>query len=204
MENDLQTRLEAWLARLNAPGLKIRDVNTIVAEMGERGDRVFPLLVPLLNRPEPQVRSTACAALLSMDAHRSVEFVLPLLVDPDVGVRCDVCGCLHRFGDERAIDPLIRVLQSDSDAQVRGTAAYALGGIGSPAAIPALLSAMESDHELDILGHSASSCAATALDDILGTDETRIKVSETLRKMRPGKPDLDRLKRLAQQRYHEG
>jgi hypothetical protein len=93
------------------------------------------------------------------------------------------------------------VLQGDPDAQVRGTAAYALGGIRSPAAIPALLTALESDHEPDELGHSASSCAATALDDILGTDETRIRLSDGLCTMRGRPPDLERLKRLAREAY---
>jgi HEAT repeat protein len=170
---------------------------------GEGAERLFPLLVPMLTGPDPEGRCTACEAVLWVDARRALELVLPLLADPEVTVRWYACGCLHDFGDDRAIDPLIRVLQGDPDAQVRGTAAYALGGIGSPAAIPALLAAMESDHELDLHGHSASSCAATALDDILGTNETRIKVSEKLCRMRAGKPDLDRLRRLAVERYQE-
>jgi hypothetical protein len=65
------------------------------------------------------------------------------------------------------------------------------------------MATMASDHEVDVQGHSPSSCAATALDDILGTNETRIKVSETLRRMRKGKPDLDRLRRLAEERYQQ-
>lgn len=149
------------------------------------------------------MRCTACEAVLRIDAHRAIELVLPLLDDPDITVRWNACGCLHEFGDQRVINPLVRVLQSDPDAQVRGTAAYALGGIGSPAAIPALLAAMEFDHELDMHGHSASSTPATALDDILGTNETRIKVSETHRRMRAGESDLNRLNRLAQERYQE-
>src|SRR5262249_26693131 len=128
---------------------------------------------------------------------------LPLLDDPDVAVRWNACGCLHDFGDERAIVPLIRVLQGDPDAQVRGSAAYALGGISSPAAIPALLAAMESDHELDMHGHSASSCAVGALDDILGTNETRIRLSKGLYKMRERPPDLERLKRIARETYRD-
>jgi HEAT repeat protein len=157
----------------------------------------------MLTLPDPEVRCTACQAVLWIDANRAIELVLPLLDDRDVAVRYNACGCLHDFGDERAINPLVRVLQSDPEAQVRGIAAYALGGIGSPAAIPVLLAAMESDLEPDMLGHSPSSTAATALDDILGTNETRMKVSETLRQMRAGEPDLNRLRRLAQKRYQE-
>jgi len=42
-----------------------------------------------------------------------------------------------------------------------------------------------------------------ALDDILGTNETRIKVSKTLCRMREGEPDLNRLRRLAEERYQQ-
>jgi HEAT repeat protein len=157
----------------------------------------------MLADPDPEARCTACEAVLWIDAREALELVLPLLDDPDVVVRWHACGCLHKFGDERAIDPLIRVLKNDPDAQVRGTAAYSLGGIGSPAAIPALLGAMESDYEVDMHGHSASSCAATALDEILDTNETRIKITDTLCQIRLGKPDLNRLRRLAEERYRQ-
>ena len=60
---------------------------------------------------------------------------------------------------------------------------------------------MEFDHEVDMHGHSASSCAAMALDDILGTNETRIRLPNGMCTMRPGKPDLERLKRIARETY---
>jgi HEAT repeat protein len=203
MNDDLRGRLDAWLARLNGPGCQgIEDRNRAVAEMRETGaDRLFPLLAPRLADPDAEVRCAICEVLLRLDAGRGVALVMPLLDDPDSTVRWYASGCLHDFGDERVVDALIRVLRNDPDAQVRGTAAYALGGIGSPAAIPALLDALESDHELDVLGHSASSSAATALDDILGTDETRLKVSGSLCRMREGEPDLVRLRRLAEELY---
>jgi len=86
-------------------------------------------------------------------------------------------------------------LQGDPDPQVRETAAYALGSIKSPAAIPALIETMGSDHAGDQLGHSPSSCAATALDEILGTNETRMRISRSLRTLPGVPPDLERLKR---------
>jgi hypothetical protein len=66
-----------------------------------------------------------------------------------------------------------------------------------------LLEVMASDHERDIHGHSASSCAASALDDILGTNETRIRVSESLCRIRPEEPDLARLRQLAEALYQQ-
>ena len=205
VQSDDRKRLDGWLALLGGPGAVPQGPEARergIAEMCAAGaDRLFPLLVRRLTGPDPEARCAACEAALRIDAQRAIELVLPLLNDPEVAVRWQACGCLHDFGDERAIVPLIRVLQGDPDAAVRGTAAYALGGIGSSEAIPALLAAMESDHEFDELGHSASSCAATALDNILDTNETRIRLSEGLCKMRECPPDLERLKRLAHESY---
>ena len=204
-QNDDAKRLGQWLAGFGGPVARPQtpeERKRLMAEMcGAGADRMFPLLVPVLTGPDSEARCAACEAVLRIDARRAIDLVLPLLNDPDSTVRWQASGCLHDFGDERAVVPLIRVLQGDPDPQVRNTAAYALGGIGSPAAIPALLAALESDHELDELGHSTSSCATTALDDILSTNETRIRFSDGLCKMQQRPPDLERLKRLARETY---
>jgi HEAT repeat protein len=175
-----------------------------VSEMRALGtDTVFPSLVEKLSDPDPEVRCAAIRALVLLDSHRAVEVVVGMLADPDITVRWYASGCLHDIGDERAVPALSESLRRDPDPQVRGTAAYALGGIGSPAAIPALLAALGSDNECDVHGHSPGSCAATALDDILGTHETRIRVSGSLCRMRPGKSDLDLLRRKALERFQQ-
>ncbi len=63
---------------------------------------------------------------------------------------------------------------------VRNTAAYTLGGIGDPVAIPPLIDTMDNDHEQDELGHPAGGCAATALDNLLKTNYTRLKFADGL------------------------
>ena len=195
--------LNVWLALLGGPGYLGREArDRAVAEMRAAGaERLFPLLVPMLTATDPDARCKACEAVLWVDAGRAIELVLPLLDDRDAAVRWRACGCLHDFGDGRAVAPLVQVLQCDPDAQVRGTAAYALGGIGSLAAIPALLAAMEGDHELDQLGYSASFCAAGSLDDILGTNVTRVGAPKGFCKLREQPRDLDALKRVAREAY---
>jgi HEAT repeat protein len=194
-----------WLDAINRPtfgddGCRDR----AVAEMRSAGvDNVFPLLISRLAAEEPEARCDAITALVFLDPHRAVEPVAAMLSDPNTTVRWHASGCLHDFGDERAVPALCEVLKRDPDPQVRGTAAYALGGIGSPAAIPSLLAALGSDNEYDIHGHSPSSGAATALDDILGTHETRIHLGGGLCRMAAGKPDLDRLRRLAEELFEQ-
>ncbi len=204
ISSDDQSRLAGWLARLGGPGYKgSEDRDRAVVEMRAEGaSRLLPQLIPLTG-DDLETRCQACEAILLVDSEHGTERVLPLLSDPDDRVRWYACWCLCGRGDERATTPLMAVLKSDQDPNVRGLAAMALGRIGGPAVIPAFLSTMASDHEVNENGHTPSHCAAMALDDILGTEETRIKVSESVCKMREGEPDLDRLRRLAEQRYQQ-
>jgi hypothetical protein len=110
---------------------------------------------------------------------------------------------LHDMADPRAVERLIGIMQGDPDPQVRGTAAYALGGIGEARAIPALIKTLDEDHAFDELGHSASSSAATALDDILDPHHTRSKLSSNLCTLPGSKPDLDVLKAQAMAFYRQ-
>jgi HEAT repeat protein len=194
-----------WLEAINRPtfgddGCRER----AVAEMRAAGvDNVFPLLIDRLGAADPEARCDTITALVFLDARRAVGPVMAMFGDPDPTVRWHACGCLHDCGDERAVPVLSEVLRRDPDPQVRGTAAYPLGGIGSPAAIPSLLAALGSDNEYDIHGHSPSWCAATALDGILGTQETRIHLDGGLCRMAEGDPDLDRLRLLAEELFQQ-
>jgi HEAT repeat protein len=196
-------QLEQWLARLGGPDYKgSDDRNQAVAEMRAVGaDVLFPVLTRMLMGDE-ESRCKACEAILLVDAERGLELVLPLLRDPDLGVRWFACKCVAGLGGARAVPALRTVLQSDEDAQVRGTAVRGLGWQGGPEVIPMLLEVMASDHEIDIHGHSPSHCAAMALDDILGTDETCLHLGKVCR-MLDRQPDLDRLRRLAEERYQQ-
>jgi hypothetical protein len=203
MEAVNRDHLDSWLARLGGPGFKgFDDLKQAVAEMQAVGaDLLFPLLIPMLAGDE-ESRCTGCEAILRVDAERGLELVLPLLRDPHLSVRWFVCDCVAELGGAQAVPALLTVLESDEDAQVRGTAARGLGWQGGPEVIPPLIEAMASDHEIDMHGHTPSHCAAMALDDILGTDETCLHLGNVCR-MLDRKPDLDRLRRLAKERYQQ-
>ena len=195
----MEAQVRRWLSLMNGTRS-----DPVVSEMRALGTEiVLPLLRDKLADPDLEVRCAAILALVLLDAQGAVEVVAAMLADPDAPVRCQAAGCLHDFGDARAIPALCEALRRDSDPMVRGYAAWALGGISSPAAIPALLAVLESDNEADELGYTPSGYAATALDNILGTSETRIKLSESLCTMRPGKPDLDLLRQIATERYQQ-
>ena len=164
--------------------------------------RLRSALQELLRDPDSEMRCYAELAVFHVAPQEGLFLLLPLLDDPEVVVRWHTCGLLHDIGDKRAVQPLIQIMKTDPDPQVRNTAAYALGGVGDPSAIPALIETLDNDHEWDELGYSASSCAATALDDILKTNHTRIKLSDDFCTMQPKQLDLDLLKAKAMELYH--
>lgn len=196
-----QKQLDAWLARLGGPGFKgDDDREQAVAEMRAAGKQMlFPLLIPMLSA-ELESRCKACKAILLVEPEQGLELVLPLLRDTDSCVRWYACTNIAQYGGARTARVLREILQSDDDAQVRGTAAAGLGKHGGPEDIPLLLQVMAQDHEKDTHGHSPSHCAAMALDDILGTDETCLHLG-TVCRMLDRSPDLDRLRHLAEERY---
>lgn len=202
----MDEQLARWLAAINRPEIENpkKHREQALAEIHAAGsDAVFCSLVQHLQNSDFEVRCETITALALIDGPRAVEHLITMLADPEEVVRWHAAGCLHDFGDQRAVPALAELLRSESSPSVRGTAAYALGGIGSPAAIPNLLAALESDHEVDELGYSPSSCAATALDNILGTHETRIQHGKGLCQMAPGPPDLERLRLLAEELFQK-
>jgi HEAT repeat protein len=164
-------------------------------------ERLFRYLRKLLNDPDFEMRCQAALAVFYVDPTGGVDLLLPSLNDPEWGVRVQICGLLHDIAYKRAVEPLIQIMKTDPSPMVRNTAAYALGGIADPAAIPALIETVDNDHEPDELGHTASGCAQTALDNILKTDHTRIKFADGLCTMQPKRLDLDELKAEAMELY---
>lgn len=203
MNEEIQpSEVRDWLARLRGPGFNQNRRDETVAKMRKLGaERLFPYLRDILNDPDAEFRCLASLGIVYTDPKAGMDLLLPLLDDPDVVVRWHTCGLMHDIGDQRAVEPLIQRMKTDRDPQVRNTAAYALGGVGDPSAIPALIETLDNDHEFDELGHSASSCAATSLDDIIKTNHTRIKVTDTLCTMSLTSPDLALLKSQAMEVY---
>jgi HEAT repeat protein len=203
VDDEIQpNELRDWLTQLYGSGSDLDGRDDVIAKMRSIGsERLFPILAGFLSDPDGEYRCLVSEAIFHIDPQAGVALLLPLLDDPEWGVRVQICGLMHDIGDKRTVQPLIQIMKTDPDPMVRNTAAYALGGIGDPIPIPALIETLDNDHEYDELGYSASSTAATALDNILRTNHTRIKISGTLCTMQPEPLDLELLKAEAMELY---
>lgn len=193
-------QIRDWLVEIQDPDPELRRAAT--AKLQKVGsERLFPLLKTFLDDSNEELRCLIAETMFRVDQKASVSLLLPLLDDSAWAVRVQVCGILHDAGAKEAVEPLSHIMRTDSHPMVRNTAAYALGGIGDPNAIPTLIEVLDHDHEQDELGHTASSCAETALDDILNTNHTRIKLDGELCTLQPNRRDPAVLKTQAMKLY---
>lgn len=132
----------------------------------DRAD-VLPHFEARMRDPDLEVRAQAIEGLTLLYGNDATPTILPRLDDESETVRWVVCGCLHDYGDGRALAGLLERLRRDPDASVRGAAASALGQIGDPAVLPQLFTAWQSDHEVDPLGYTPSGQAGGAISDLL-------------------------------------
>jgi HEAT repeat protein len=167
-QDHFEEHVQKYLDLLIGPQYKSYEAQKdAVAELQKIGaNRLYPLLIPMLDSHALLIRLQASRAILSIDEQKGIELLLPYLNDPDPEFRYDLCGLMHDFGDNRVTNSLIGLMQNDTDPQIRGQAAFALGVIGDPRAIPALTDTMNNDHEIDVLGYSPSSLAKIALKEI--------------------------------------
>ena len=78
---------------------------------------------------------------------RAVDSLIMALKDKESIIRRTAAAALERIGDERAVEPLVVVLQNDRDATARQYAAEALGHIGDPRAAEPLKAALNDPEE---------------------------------------------------------
>lgn len=131
-------------------------------------DKLIETLSNLLYEPDPYLQSYAIDVLMTLDKQQALSLLLPLLNAPEAGLRWFVCDLLADDGDERAVEPLTKVLLEDPVGGVRLMAAVALRHIGDTRAIPSLQYAMNHDKGTDDEGRRVDKAAKEAIDAILG------------------------------------
>ncbi len=140
-----------------------------------QGDRskVLSIFESRLQSEDEEERCLVLSALAVLYRSEAGDTLLRWITDHSPTVRWLVCGCLHDFGDIRAVPALLERLKHDEECQVRGEAASALGPIGAIDALPDLYQAFATDLEFDQLGHSPSSQANDAITQVIQQWVTR-------------------------------
>jgi HEAT repeat protein len=140
----------------------------IVADiLSNASDAVIPELLPLLQHPDPVMRSGAVLTLGKVKYSQTnvVPDLIPLLRDRSLPVRFATVEAISRFNSSitiSAIPDLITVLKDDASLQLRCRSADVLGQMGANAAtaIPTLRSLLKD------ASPALRSASAVALGDI--------------------------------------
>jgi hypothetical protein len=115
------------------------------------GNRITPLLMPLLRNPDPQMRSKA--VLLIGRGNRNVKWLKGRMTEPDPRTRANAVEALWDVDTAEAKE-LIRTCARDDDNRVAGNALFALYQMGDTGAIPELFKMAA--HESSLFRSSAA------------------------------------------------
>ena len=136
------------------------------------GNMHLPAAVPALAKAladgDVNVRFEAASALSRTPGKEAVPGLLTALRDKDEDVRAAVVEALAASGDARAVDPLLRRMERDPAAGVRGMAAIALANLQAAAAVEPLLARLGAEKNPQAL--AAVCWVLGELGDVRATD----------------------------------
>jgi HEAT repeat protein len=138
------------------------------------------LIGTLLDKNEKSdVRKEAAKALGEIRSIKGLKSLIRVSLDKHeyLELRRQSIDTLGKIKREKAVDPLMLILQEDKDNGIRNSAIYSLGNIKSPKAIPLLIQVLANDKSKGI-----RSCASYALGVMKANEATDILVHILLNK----------------------
>jgi HEAT repeat protein len=156
------------------------------------GPPAVPILLDLLQSPNPLFRLHAADALGGLGEKRALAGLIDMLRDNDHDLRLRSARALGNIGDPAAAPHLVKAL-ADDDENVRSATADALGKIG-PNAVSELVTALEDDSvkvrtaAAQALGALKAHPAVTGLLEHLQTDSSDVRAAAALALGRIGDP----------------
>lgn len=114
----------------------VRNGLVVLGEAG--GEWAVELIVTGLAHAEPRVRREAVMALGKVGGEDAGQLVLGMLEDPDAEVRLTAATVAGSLRVERALKPLLVLLDRESDPDVVIGILQALGQLGDPGAVSAI------------------------------------------------------------------
>jgi HEAT repeat protein len=111
----------------------VRNGVSILGEIGS-GDQT-PLLTAPLGHENPRVRREAVLALGKLGGDDAGALLQGMLEDPEASVRAMSCRALGALKVNRAVKPLMALVEKEEDLDVRVDSLQALGRIADPGAV---------------------------------------------------------------------
>ncbi|QDV18366.1 hypothetical protein Pan153_30230 [Gimesia panareensis] len=139
----------------------------ITSRLKQKTDR---LTAAALDESEPLFRSRAACFLMALWRESRLDLILKFLDDEHEFVREQVARHLVSIRHPQLEGRLVELATLDAAADVRCAGCRGLGGQEPLSVIPTLIHILDQDHESGENGWSVSSCAADALDEMLGTE----------------------------------
>lgn len=158
--------------------------------IGNFGEDAARLLLNMLNTDDKYMRRNIVQALGEIGGDIVTDELIRRLMfdESDTNVLVEIIRALHKLAPDRAVEPLITVLQS-KDWEMRWRSIHTLGKIGNPRAIEPLLEIMN-DQDPDIRWAANAAIENIKAAELSRTEETSEQQAE--RKAIPSIPDKPR------------
>jgi len=114
----------------------VRNAVAVLGEVG--GDRAVEFITTALAHPDARVRREALLALAGVGGQDAGMLVHGMIEDPDPEVRLAAAMAAGELRVERALRPLLALLEEESDDSVVAGIVRALGQLGDPGAVKAI------------------------------------------------------------------
>jgi hypothetical protein len=114
----------------------VRDACVMLGEIG--GERAVQLVTSALADTDPRVRTEALHALGELGDAEAGRLALGFMEDSDTNVRIAAAVAAGKLGLDRALRPLLQLLEQEQEADQRVRLLLALGQLGDPGAVPAI------------------------------------------------------------------
>jgi HEAT repeat protein len=141
----------------------------IIGALGRIGDK--QAIEPIINNlktGDESIRQWAVWALGEIKDESTVNFIIDSLKDANKWVRLEAIKVLEeQLREEKAVEPIIKLLEIEKDVEVRRIAIEALGNLGSVKALLILEKIAKNDLELDDYEEPLANSAKGSIEKIL-------------------------------------
>lgn len=111
------------------------------------GKKAVPLLIKALDAAPDEQKIAIVRVLLELKASEAVPKIITLLKSENKGLRMLSAYALGKIHDARALEPLLKMLETARDEDSRGATIFGLGFLGNSKAVPVLKNELKNDSQ---------------------------------------------------------